>query len=53
MNLLDYLSEVLETKSMGRGRKSKIQKMKNRQRQAAKKERMKRRRESIHKARLA
>jgi hypothetical protein len=38
---------------MGRGRKSKTIKMKNRKRQAAKKERAKRRTQAVRKARLA
>lgn len=39
--------------AMGRGRKTKIQKMKNRKRQAAKKARVKKQGESVHKSRLA
>lgn len=38
---------------MGRGRKRQAQKMKNRKRQAAKKSRLKKRRESTRKARLS
>jgi len=38
---------------MGRGRKHKTQKMKNRKRQAAKKGRLKRRRESVRKSRAS
>ena len=38
---------------MGRGRKQKAQKMKNRKRQAAKKARIKKVRDAVHKSRLA
>ena len=38
---------------MGRGRKNKVQKMKNRKRQTAKKERAKKRGEAVRKARLS
>lgn len=52
--MLDYLAKVSETdRIMGRGRKSRIQKMKNRKRQAAKKGRMKKRQELVHRSRLA
>lgn len=52
--LLAYLQEVSEIdQTMGRGRKQKTQKMKNRKRQAAKKLRGKKRRESVHKSRLS
>ena len=51
---LDYLADLEETRSiMGRGRKQKVQKMKNRKRQSKKKASLKKKRELVHKSRLA
>jgi len=50
---LIFYEKCHKEEPMGRGRKTKVQKMKNRKRQSAKKARVKKQGESVHKSRMA